>query len=95
MSINWENFNQDIEFIPYKVANEVRRIISNNNPNLNVNEFITLMINRMNESNQPFEKAILNFSIAAWLNKIYPNDKLEQVYVEKWEKLVDTINNFQ
>ena len=53
------------------------------------------MINRMNESNQPFEKTILNFSIAAWLNKIYPNDKLEQVYVEKWEKLVDIINNFQ
>ena len=87
MSINWNNFNMNINIDPCEIANEVRRIISIDNPDLTVNEFLSLMIRKMNKSDQPFEKAILDFSIAAWGYKIHKIDKLKEVFNNKWERL--------
>lgn len=87
MSINWDNFNMDINIDPCGIANEVRRIISIDNPDLTVNNFLALMIRKMNKSDQPFEKALLDFSIAAWCYKIHKIDKLKEVFNNKWEIL--------
>ena len=92
MSFNWSNFNIDINIGPNGIANEVRRIISIDNPNITVKDFFTLMIKKMDQSNQPFEKAILDFSIAAWVYKIHKDDSIKQTFIKKWERLVVVVS---
>lgn len=70
MSIQWQNFNEDIVMTPAGIANEIKRI-TDVPEDCSVADFLGVYFVECDNTSQPWRKALLRFCISAWVLKLY------------------------
>tara|TARA_B100001559_G_scaffold319322_1_gene328428 strand:- start:831 stop:1241 length:411 start_codon:yes stop_codon:yes gene_type:complete len=94
MSIEWQNFNEDITWTPTSVVNEVRRI-TQVPPGSTVADFLNIYATEINKIDLQAYKLMLKFCIFCWMYKM--TDKFEDPATAKADiapKVKESWNNF-
>jgi hypothetical protein len=94
MSIDWQNFNEDILYTPASVVNEVKRITQVPSGS-SVVDFLNIYAAEINRVEPQVFKLMLKFCLFCWMYKV--TDKFEDPTTAKADiapKLVESWNNF-
>jgi len=98
MSIQWQNFNDNISWTPASVVNEVKRITQIPHGATCI-EFLNMYTIEMNSVDSPIFKSMLKFCIFCWMYKMLPTcedyDK-EDIGIkvtESWDEFFDVLNH--
>ena len=95
MSIQWQNFNEKIEFTPHNLVNEVRRITLCP-PKISIKDFIAIYTREIVNIDVKWQRALVDFCIASWIHKLMRNQEdsryqLSKVVLEKWNRFCDEL----